>query len=165
MERENLKSRLGFILISAGCAIGVGNVWKFPYMVGNNGGGIFVLIYVIFLIMLGLPILIMEFAMGRASKKSIVCVYDELVPEKKVWRIHSYMGVLGNYMLMFFYTSVAGWMMNYCFKYVSGEMAAMTSLRRGIRRYAFRSVTGCFLDACCNNFGHNNMLHGASKRR
>lgn len=127
MERENLKSRLGFILISAGCAIGVGNVWKFPYMVGNNGGGAFVLIYIIFLVLLGMPILTMEFAMGRASRKSIVCVYEELVPEKKAWRVHSYMGILGNYMLMFFYTSVAGWMLDYCFKYVTGSMENMTS--------------------------------------
>lgn len=127
MERENLKSRLGFILISAGCAIGVGNVWKFPYMVGNNGGGVFVLIYIIFLVLLGMPILTMEFAMGRAGRKSIVCVYERLVPEKKVWRIHGYMGVLGNYMLMFFYTSVAGWMLDYCFKYITGGMESMTS--------------------------------------
>ena len=127
MERENLKSRLGFILISAGCAIGVGNVWKFPYMVGNNGGGAFVLIYIIFLVLLGMPILTMEFAMGRASRKSIVCVYEELVPQKKAWRVHGYMGILGNYMLMFFYTSVAGWMLDYCFKYVTGGMENMTS--------------------------------------
>ena len=127
MERENLKSRLGFILISAGCAIGVGNVWKFPYMVGNLGGGAFVLLYIAFLVVLGLPILTMEFAMGRASQKSIVCVYDELKPEKKVWGIHGYLGVLGNYVLMFFYTTVAGWMINYFYKYLVGDMVGMTS--------------------------------------
>ena len=127
MERENLKSRLGFILISAGCAIGVGNVWKFPYMVGNLGGGAFVLIYIAFLIVLGLPILTMEFAMGRASQKSIACVYDELKPDKKVWGIHGYLGIIGNYVLMFFYTTVAGWMLNYFYKYLVGDMVGMTS--------------------------------------
>lgn len=127
MERENLKSRLGFILISAGCAIGVGNVWKFPYMVGNNGGGAFVLIYIAFLIIVGLPVLTMEFAMGRASQKSIVCVYDKLKPQQKAWKIHGYLGVLGNYFLMFFYTTVAGWMINYFYKYLVGRMEGMTS--------------------------------------
>jgi len=127
MARENLKSRLGFILLSAGCAIGVGNVWKFPYMVGNNGGGAFVLVYIAFLIIMGLPILTMEFAMGRASQKSIVCVYDELTPEKKAWSIHGYLAMAGNYILMFFYTTVAGWILNYFYKYVIGEMSVMTT--------------------------------------
>ncbi len=124
MERENLKSRLGFILVSAGCAIGIGNVWKFPYVVGQNGGGIFVLFYIIFLLIMGMPVLTMEFAMGRKSRKSIVCVYEELVPDKKPWRIHGYIGVFGNYMLMFFYTSVAGWMLDYFFKYLVGDISS-----------------------------------------
>ena len=126
MERENLKSRLGFILVSAGCAIGIGNVWRFPYVVGQNGGGIFVFFYILFLIILGMPILTMEFAMGRKSRKSIVCVYDELAPGDNKWKIHSTLASLGNYILMFFYTIVSGWMLNYFFKYVTGSISYVT---------------------------------------
>ena len=110
MQREKLGSRLGFILISAGCAIGVGNVWKFPYMVGQYGGGAFVLIYLFFILALGVPILTMEFALGRASKKSPVHLYKELAGPKSKWNIHGYFAMIGNYVLMMFYTTVAGWM-------------------------------------------------------
>ena len=112
-NRERLGSRLGFILLSAGCAIGVGNVWKFPWMVGQYGGGAFVAIYLFFLLVLGVPVLTMEFAMGRAAQKSPVKLYQQLVPEKKAWHAHGVVAMLGNYILMMFYTTVAGWMVSY----------------------------------------------------
>ncbi|MBP3567812.1 MAG: sodium-dependent transporter [Lachnospiraceae bacterium] len=113
MQRERLGSRLGFLLLSAGCAIGIGNVWKFPYMVGQYGGGAFVLIYIFFLIVLGVPVMTMEFAIGRASQKSPVKFYQELEPEGSKWHIHGYASLLGNYLLLMFYTSVAGWLLQY----------------------------------------------------
>ena len=121
MKRERLGSRLGFILLSAGCAIGIGNVWKFPYMVGQNGGGAFVLIYLFFLIVMGVPALTVEFSLGRASQKSPVKIYKELTPGKKVWNIHGYMAMAGNYILMMFYTCVTGWMLQYFVKTAAGE--------------------------------------------
>ncbi|MGM9593157.1 MAG: sodium-dependent transporter [Candidatus Onthomonas sp.] len=113
MQRELLGSRLGFILISAGCAIGIGNVWKFPYMVGQYGGGAFVLCYLFFLVILGLPVMTMEFAMGRASRKSPVRLYQQLEPKGSKWHLHGYAAMAGNYLLMMFYTTVAGWMLHY----------------------------------------------------
>ncbi len=113
MEREKLGSRLGFILISAGCAIGIGNVWKFPYMAGQGGGGAFVLLYLIFLIIIGLPILSMEFAIGRASRKSPVKAFGVLEKQGQKWHIHGYVSLIGSYLLMMFYTTVAGWMLQY----------------------------------------------------
>ena len=112
MEREHLGSRLGFILLSAGCAIGIGNVWKFPWMAGQYGGGAFVAIYLLFLLILGVPVLTMEFAMGRAAQKSPLKMYEELTPGKK-WGWHGYACLLGNIVLMMFYTTVAGWMLQY----------------------------------------------------
>lgn len=123
MERETFKSRLGFILLSAGCAIGIGNIWRFPYVVGNNGGGIFVLFYLIFLIAFGIPVLTMEFAVGRASKKSIICAYQELEPAGSKWHLHGLLGLAGNYILMFFYTTVSGWMLYYFYYYLNGQFA------------------------------------------
>ena len=108
MEREKFKSRLGFILISAGCAIGIGNVWRFPYVVGNNGGGCFVLFYILFLVILGLPILTMEFSVGRASQQSISRSFKALEKKGQYWHLHGYVGMAGNYILMMFYTTVAG---------------------------------------------------------
>ncbi len=113
MKREKLKTRLGFILLSAGCAIGIGNVWKFPYMAGQGGSGAFVLFYLIFLALLGLPILCMEFAVGRASRKSPVMAYQALQKPGQKWHIHGYCTLIGCYLLMMFYTSVAGWMLHY----------------------------------------------------
>ncbi len=113
MERESLGSRLGFILLSAGCAIGIGNVWKFPYMVGQNGGGIFVLIYLFFLLIMGVPVMTMEFSLGRASRKSPAALYQQLEKPGQKWHIHGYIAVAGNYILMMFYTVVAGWMLKY----------------------------------------------------
>ena len=108
MEREKFSSRLGFILISAGCAIGLGNVWRFPYIVGKYGGAAFVLIYLAFLLVLGLPIVVMEFAVGRASKKSAALSFDLLEPKGSKWHLTKYIAMAGNYMLMMFYTTVAG---------------------------------------------------------
>lgn len=123
MKRENFKSRLGFILISAGCAVGIGNVWKFPYITGQNGGGIFVLFYLFFLIAVGVPILTMEFAVGRASRKSVVSCYQELEKPGSKWHMHGNAALIGNYMLMMFYTTVAGWMLSYFYRFLKGEFA------------------------------------------
>lgn len=119
--REHLGSRLGFILLSAGCAIGIGNVWKFPYMAGQYGGGIFVLIYLIFLAIMGIPVLAMEFSMGRAAQKSPARLYQQLEPKGSKWHWHSYAAIAGNYLLMMFYTSVTGWLLQYFLKTASGE--------------------------------------------
>ena len=113
MQRERLGSRLGFILLSAGCAIGIGNVWKFPYMVGQNGGGAFVLIYLFFLLVLGIPVMTIEFSLGRASQKSPVRLYQQLEPKGSKWHYHGYVALSGNYLLMMFYTTVGGWMIQY----------------------------------------------------
>ena len=127
MQRERLGSRLGFILLSAGCAIGVGNVWKFPWMVGQYGGGAFVLFYVIFLLILGLPIMTMEFAIGRASQKSPVRAYQALEKPGSKWHIHGHLAMIGNYLLMMFYTTVCGWMLYYFYLTVSGRFVGATS--------------------------------------
>lgn len=121
MERENFSSRLGFILVSAGCAIGIGNVWKFPYVAGQNGGGIFVLFYLLFLFIMGAPILSMELAMGRASRKGAIKAYKSLEPKKSKWHIHGYICILGSLLLMMYYTTVSGWMLNYAFKFAIGK--------------------------------------------
>ncbi len=113
MERESFKSRLGFLLVSAGCAIGIGNVWRFPFVVGQNGGGFFVLIYLIMLVVLGLPVLTMELAVGRASRKSAVLAYKALEKPGSKWHIHGWFAIIGCYLLMMYYTTVSGWMLNY----------------------------------------------------
>ena len=123
MSREKLGSRLGFILLSAGCAIGIGNVWKFPYIVGQNGGGIFVLIYLIFLAIMGIPVMTMEFALGRAAQKSPVKMYQEVEPKGTVWHIHGKFALVGSYLLLMFYTAVAGWMVRYFVSTASGELS------------------------------------------
>ncbi|MBQ0066268.1 MAG: sodium-dependent transporter [Firmicutes bacterium] len=121
MKREKLGSRLGFILLSAGCAIGIGNVWKFPYMVGQNGGGAFVLLYFIFLIIIGVPILTMEFSVGRGAMKSPSKMFKTLEKPGSYWHIHGYLCLLGNYLLMMFYTTVAGWMLYYLYAAITGK--------------------------------------------
>lgn len=126
-EREKLGSRLGFILISAGCAIGIGNVWKFPYMAGQGGGGAFVLFYLIFLLMLGLPIMTMEFAVGRASQKSPVKAYYALEKPGQKWHIHGYITLIGCYLLMMFYTTVSGWMLHYFYLTATGKFTELDS--------------------------------------
>ena len=125
-QREKLGSRLGFILLSAGCAIGLGNVWKFPWLVGQNGGAFFVLIYLIFLVAMGIPIMTMEFAVGRAAQKSPARMYHAVTPEKKGWRIHGYASLVGIIMLMMFYTMVAGWMIYYFVETVNGCFIGLT---------------------------------------
>ena len=121
MEREGFKSRLGFILVSAGCAIGIGNVWRFPYVVGQNGGGVFVAFYLLFLLILGVPVLTMELAVGRASRKSAVLGYKALEKEGSKWHIHGWVCMLGCYLLMMYYTTVSGWMTDYFFKFATGS--------------------------------------------
>ena len=121
MQREKFSSRLGFILISAGCAIGLGNVWRFPYIVGKYGGAAFVLIYLAFLLILGLPIMVMEFSVGRASKVSAALSFDRLEPKGTKWHWYKYGAMAGNYLLMMFYTTIAGWMVQYFIKMMTGE--------------------------------------------
>ena len=125
MQRESFKSRLGFILISAGCAIGIGNVWKFPYVAGQNGGGVFVLFYLFFLVAVGVPVLTMEFAVGRASGKSVIRGYEALEPKKSKWHLHGYAALFGNYMLMMFYTTVAGWMISYFYRFLINDFKVL----------------------------------------
>ena len=121
MEREKFGSRLGFILIAAGCAIGLGNVWRFPYIVGQYGGAAFILIYLLFLIIFGVPIMTMEFAVGRASQRSLVCSFKELEPKGTKWHWFGWVGLAGNYLLMMFYTTVSGWMFAYFIKMTKGD--------------------------------------------
>ncbi len=124
-ERESFASRLGFILISAGCAIGLGNVWRFPYIVGQYGGAAFVLLYLIFLATMGLPIMAMEFSVGRASRRSIATSFHKLEPKGSKWHWYSWFGMAGNYMLMMFYTTVAGWMLLYFVKMAKGDFVGL----------------------------------------
>ncbi|MDO4804800.1 MAG: sodium-dependent transporter [Lachnospiraceae bacterium] len=120
MEREGFKSRLGFLLVSAGCAIGIGNVWKFPYVAGLNGGGVFVLFYLLFLCIMGIPVLTMELAVGRASRQSAVKGYKALEPVGSKWHVHGWVCIGGCYLLMMYYTTVSGWMLDYFVKYLQG---------------------------------------------
>ena len=121
MKRETFGSRLGFILVSAGCAIGIGNVWRFPFLVGQNGGGLFVLFYLMFLVIMGVPVLTMELAVGRASRKSAVQGYQALEPAGSKWHIHGWFCMAGCYLLMMYYTTVAGWMLDYFAKFATGQ--------------------------------------------
>lgn len=136
MEREKFASRLGFILISAGCAIGLGNVWRFPFITGKYGGAAFVLVYLVFLVILGLPIMVMEFAVGRASQKSAALSFNVLEPKGSQWHLYRYGAMAGNYLLMMFYTTVGGWMLAYVCKMFLGEFQGMDS----------GAVTGVFFD-------------------
>ena len=140
MQRERLGSRLGFILLSAGCAIGIGNVWKFPYMVGQNGGGIFVLIYLFFLLVMGIPVMTIEFSLGRASQKSPVRLYQQLEPKGSKWHLHGYVALAGNFILMMFYTTVGGWMIQYFLGTASGRFSGMDTAQ----------VETAFAEVCAN---------------
>ncbi len=131
MEREKLGSRMGFILLSAGCAIGIGNVWRFPYIAGLYGGGVFVLFYLFFLIAMGVPVMTMEFAVGRASRKSIIRSFTELEKPGQKWHLHGYLGMAGNYLLMMFYTTVAGWMLYYFYQMLTGRFTGKDSEQIG----------------------------------
>ena len=136
--REKLGSRLGFILLSAGCAIGIGNVWKFPYMVGQSGGGAFVLIYLFFLLIMGVPVMTMEFAMGRAAQKSPVKMYQKLAKPGSKWHIHGKASFVGSYLLMMFYTTVAAWLLQFFVDTASGKFAGLDS--EGVGQ-AFQNMT------------------------
>lgn len=131
MEREKLGSRLGFILLSAGCAIGCGNVWKFPWMCGEYGGGAFVLLYLIFLVILGLPVMIMEFSVGRASQASVIKCYQNLEKPNQKWHYHGIAAFIGNILLMMFYTSVAGWILYYFVSFLKGDMTGISNTASG----------------------------------
>lgn len=126
-QRESFGSRLGFLLISAGCAIGLGNVWRFPYITGQYGGGAFVVIYLVFLVILALPIMVMEFAVGRGSQRSIARSFDELEPQGSKWHVFKWVGLAGNYLLMMFYTVVTGWMLSYVYKSATGAFVGQTA--------------------------------------
>ena len=125
MQRERLGSRLGFILLSAGCAIGIGNVWKFPYITGQNGGGIFVLIYLFFLVILGIPVMTMEFSMGRASQKSPARMYQQLEKPGSKWHFHGYAALSGNVILLMCYTCITGWMLQYFVNSATGDFVGL----------------------------------------
>ena len=127
MKRESFGSRIGFILVSAGCAVGLGNVWKFPYMCGAYGGAIFILIYLLFLVILCLPVLVCEFAVGRASRMSVAESFDTLEPDGTRWHLMKYIGMIGCYLLMMFYTMVGGWMLYYCFRSLRGDFTGASS--------------------------------------
>ena len=147
MKREKFGSRLGFILISAGCAIGLGNVWRFPYITGKYGGAAFVLIYLLFLVLLGLPIMVMEFAVGRGSQASIALSFDRLEPLGTKWHWYKWFGIGGNYLLMMFYTTIGGWLLLYTVKMAIGEFKVLDA----------DGVTGVFTSLW-------NRLYGTSER-
>ena len=127
MKRENFGSRLGFLLVSAGCAIGIGNVWRFPYVAGQNGGGVFVLFYLLFLLCMGVPVLTMELAVGRAGRKSAVGAYRVLEKLGSKWHVHGWFCILGCYLLMMYYTTVSGWMLSYFVKFATGTFTGMNA--------------------------------------
>ena len=127
MKREKFGSRLGFLLVSAGCAIGIGNVWRFPFITGQNGGGFFVLIYLLFLLIMGAPVLTMELAVGRAGRSSAVKAYRALEPKGSRWHIHGIFCMIGCYLLMMYYTTVSGWMLSYFFKFLTGAFTGLDS--------------------------------------
>lgn len=166
MKRESFKSRLGFLLIAAGCAIGIGNVWRFPYIAGNYGGGVFVLFYLIFLVILAVPVLTMELAIGRASRKSTVSAYNELEKPGQKWHIHGGFALAGNYLLMMFYTTVAGWMLSYMVKFIKNDFAGLDTAGVGqvLQRFAGKSCRNGRLGALYRNFRFLYLLPGASER-
>lgn len=146
MERESFKSRLGFLLVSAGCAIGIGNVWRFPFIVGQNGGGIFVLIYLLMLVIMGLPVLTMELAVGRASRKSAVLAYKALEKPGHKWHIHGWFAIIGCYVLMMYYTTVSGWMLNYFFKFLIGTFPSGSTPESVLSSYRYEDAGRVFND-------------------
>ena len=150
MERESFKSRLGFLLVSAGCAIGIGNVWRFPFIVGQNGGGIFVLIYLLMLVIMGLPVLTMELAVGRASRKSAVLAYKALEKPGHKWHIHGWFAIIGCYVLMMYYTTVSGWMLNYFFKFLTGTFPSGSTPESVLSSYRYEDAGKVFTDMMAN---------------
>lgn len=172
MKREGFKSRLGFLLVSAGCAIGIGNVWKFPYVTGQNGGGLFVLFYLLFLVILGVPVLTMELAVGRGSRKSVVQGYKALEPEGSKWHLHGWVCLFGCLMLMMFYTTVSGWMLNYAVKFTTGVFDNVTQegvgevfsnmLSSPVQMLGFMAITVVLGIVVCS-FGLQNGIEKVSK--
>ena len=142
MERENFRSRLGFLLVSAGCAVGIGNVWKFPYVTGQNGGGVFVLFYLLFLVLMGVPVLTMELAVGRGSGKSAVLGYKALEPKGSKWHLHGWFCVAGCCLLMMYYTTVSGWMLGYFFKFAAGTFTGLEGTAVDNVFFAMRANVG-----------------------
>jgi len=131
VERESFASRLGFILVSAGCAIGAGNVWRFPYITGKNGGAAFVLVYLLFLAIMGLPVMVAEFSIGRASRKNLAGAMRALEPKGAKWHVYGYIGIFGNLLLMMFYTTIAGWFLGYFYHMVAGHFAGLAAAEVG----------------------------------
>lgn len=172
MQREKLGSRLGFILLSAGCAIGIGNVWKFPYMVGQYGGCLFVLIYLLFLLIMGIPVMTMEFAIGRAGQKSPAKFYQVLEPKGTKWHLHGIIAVIGNYILMMFYTVVAGWMLKYFVDIAMGTFSGLDAdgvaqqfelmLGSGTQLVVYMTIAVVFGFVVCS-FGLQNGLEKITK--
>ena len=172
MKREKFGSRLGFILVSAGCAIGIGNVWKFPYLCGQMGGAAFILIYLVFLLIMGVPVMICEFSIGRGSHFSVAAAFEKLEPEGTRWHISKWIGVLGSYLLMMFYTSVGGWMMYYCFRSIRGDFvgnsaeevgAKFTKMLADAPNMAFWTTLICVIGFTICWFGIQNGIEKVSK--
>ncbi|MGN1014475.1 MAG: sodium-dependent transporter [Butyricicoccus sp.] len=171
-KRENFSSRLGFILVSAGCAVGLGNVWKFPYICGENGGAIFIVLYLICLLAIGLPVLICEFAVGRASRHSVAKAFYDLEPKGTNWHRFRWFGIVGNYLLMMFYTMVAGWMLNYAVRMLTGRMHGLNSdqiaasftemLASPVEMTIFMVITVLFAFGVCS-FGLQNGVERITK--
>jgi len=157
MSREKLSSRMGFIMLSAGCAIGLGNVWRFPFITGQYGGALFVIIYILFLVIFGIPVMTMEFSVGRGSGKSAARSFHELEPKGSKWHYLSWAAVVGNYLLMMFYTTVSGWMLAYVVKIANGDFVGLTPDEVGAAFGGFISnpaaMVGWMIAACVLGFG------------
>ncbi len=172
MKRAKFGSRLGFILVSAGCAIGIGNVWKFPYLCGQFGGAAFILIYLIFLLIMGIPVMICEFAAGRASQLSVASAFEKLEPKESRFHFTKWIGVLGCYLLMMFYTTVGGWMLYYCYRSIKGEFvgaeaadieAAFGNMLGSAPTMAFWTILICVIGFGICYFGFQNGVERVSK--
>ena len=172
MKREKFGSRLGFILVSAGCAIGIGNVWKFPYMCGEFGGAAFILIYLVFLLILGIPVLVCEFAVGRGSRHSVAAGFEALEPEGTRWHVMKWIGIIGSYLLMMFYTTVGGWMMYYCYRSIKGEFSGasseavtegFTDMLGNVSTMTFWTILICIIGFAVCIFGIQNGIEKVSK--
>ncbi len=172
MKRETFGSRVGFILVSAGCAIGIGNVWKFPYLCGEYGGAAFILIYLIFLLIMGIPVLVCEFSIGRASRYSVAASFEELEPEGTKWHWMKWVGIVGSYLLMMFYTTVGGWLLYYCFKSVKGDFngasteqvtAAFSEVMGNLPVMVFWTILICVVGFVVCIFGIQKGVERASK--
>ena len=172
MKRETFGSRIGFILVSAGCAIGIGNVWKFPYLCGEYGGAAFILIYLIFLLIMGIPVLVCEFSIGRASRFSVAASFEKLEPQGTRWHWTKWIGIVGSYLLMMFYTTVGGWLLYYCFKSIKGDFngasteevtAAFSEVMGNMPVMAFWTILICVIGFAVCVFGIQKGIERASK--